>query len=122
MGLSLVSGDEEAVAESVETDIGIFASMRNHFKNNSHAAYAYLLFVLIYFPCLAALGALVREVGPLFGWIAVVYLTVLAWITSTLYYQISSGGQIVWIGVALLLLAGIILFFSALKKKMILDQ
>ena len=63
-----------------------------------------------------------REVGPLFGWIAVVYLTVLAWITSTLYYQISSGGQIVWIGVALLLLAGIILFFSALKKKMILDQ
>ncbi|MCE1159431.1 MAG: Fe(2+) transporter permease subunit FeoB [Spirochaetia bacterium] len=122
LGLSLVSGDEEAVAESVETDIGIFASMRNHFKNNSHAAYAYLLFVLIYFPCLAALGALVREVGPLFGWIAVVYLTVLAWITSTLYYQISSGGQIVWIGVALLLLAGIILFFSALKKKMILDQ
>jgi ferrous iron transport protein B len=86
-----------------------------------HAAYAYLLFILIYFPCLAALGALVREMGPFFGWVSVIYLTVLAWITATLYYQIASGGQALWIVVALALLGAVIAVFSLLRAKGAVD-
>lgn len=117
LGFSVISGDEETVAEEVEADGGIFASMRGYFANDIHAVYAYLLFILIYFPCFAALGAIVRELGNLFGFIAVAYLTVLAWITSTLYYQIAAGHNPLWIAVALVLLALIVLAFRLLRGK-----
>jgi len=116
MGLSIISGDEQAVAEDIEAESGIFRSLRDSFGNDREAAYAYLLFILIYFPCIAALGALVREIGPLFGWISVTYLTVLAWITATLYYQIARGGQLFWILFALALFGGIIGAFTLLRK------
>ncbi len=117
IGLSIISGDEGAVAEGVEADQGVFASIRMHFHNNQHAAYAYLLFVLIYFPCLATLGALVREIGAFFGWISVAYLTVLAWITSTLYYQVASGGQVLWIVVPIALLGAIVFVFASMRSR-----
>ena len=40
---------------------GIFKNLRMHFTSAS--AYAYLLFVLIYFPCVAAFAAAVRQIG-----------------------------------------------------------
>jgi len=100
-GFSIITEDEVAVADAIGSDTGVFASLRAAFGNNPHAAYAYLLFILIYFPCIAALGAIIRETGTLFGIIAVSYLTVLAWVTATLYFQVTSGGSILWIGVAL---------------------
>ncbi len=111
-GMSLVSEDESTIAEEIEADEGLFTSLRNSFGGNSAAAYAYLLFILIYFPCFAALGAIVREIGPLFGAVSVTYLTVLAWIVATLFYQIASGGQILWIAVACALLVFIVGIFA----------
>ena len=54
------------------------------------AAYAYLLFVLLYIPCLATLGAVLKETGP--GWTLLLgaYLTCTAWLTSTLFYQLTT--------------------------------
>lgn len=117
LGLAVVSGDEEATAEEVEADSSIFGSMRRYFADDLHAVYAYLLFILIYFPCFAALGAIVRELGSLFGFVAVAYLTVLAWITSTLYYQIAAGHNPFWIAFALALLALVFAAFRALRGK-----
>ena len=57
----------------------------------------------------------VITLGPLFGFIAVSYLTVLAWITSTLYYQIAAGHNPVWIAVAVGLLALVVAAFRALR-------
>ncbi len=117
VGASIITDDEEAVAESVEADRGVFGAMRSYFNGDAHAAYAYLLFILVYFPCLAALGAIIREIGPLFGWIAIGYLTVLAWITATLYYQIAAAREAVWIALPLALLACVVAAFSLLRKK-----
>lgn len=117
LGLSLITGEEEATAADVEADASIFGSMRQYFANDLHAVYAYLLFILIYFPCFAALGAIVRELGNLFGYISVAYLTVLAWITSTLYYQIAAGHNPFWIAFSLVLLALIVVGFRALRGK-----
>lgn len=54
-------------------------------------AYGYMLFVLIYFPCIATLAAIKQESG---GWkwaiFAATYTTVLAWIVSFGVYQIGS--------------------------------
>ena len=76
-----------------------------------------MLFRSIYFPCIAAFGAIIREIGPLFGWVSVIYLTVLAWITATLYYQIAAAHQVIWIIIPLVLFAGIIGAFSLMRRK-----
>lgn len=52
-------------------------------------AYAYMLFCLIYFPCVAAIVAIKQEAG---GWkwaiFTVVYTTALAWVVSYLFIKI----------------------------------
>jgi ferrous iron transport protein B len=50
-------------------------------------AFAYLLFVLLYFPCVATIGAIRRETGS--GWAAFVaaWTTGIAYLTATVYYQ-----------------------------------
>ena len=52
-------------------------------------AYSFLLFVLIYFPCIATIVAIKHESGS-WRWagFAAVYTTMLAWIVSALFYQI----------------------------------
>lgn len=54
-------------------------------------AFTYMLFTLLYFPCIATLAAIRQETGswkwPLF---AACYTTVLAWIVAFLVYQIGS--------------------------------
>ena len=117
VGAGIVSGSEETVAEEVETDISVFGTLRARFGGSPAGAYSYLLFILIYFPCIAALGAIVREIGTGFGWLSVVYLTVLGWIIATLFYQIAVAHQPVWILVPLLMIGAIILFFIMLGRR-----
>ncbi len=52
-------------------------------------AYCFLLFVLIYFPCIATIAAIKGETGS-WKWagFAAIYTTVLAWIISALVFQI----------------------------------
>ena len=55
------------------------------------AAYAYLIFILLYFPCIATIVAIKNETGS-WHWalIAASYTTVVAWIVSAAVYQIGS--------------------------------
>ena len=57
------------------------------------ASYCFLLFVLLYFPCIATIAAIKGETGS-WKWalFAATYTTILAWIVSALVYQI---GQLV---------------------------
>ena len=54
-------------------------------------AYAYLIFILLYFPCIATIAAIRHETGS-WRWalIAATYTTAVAWVTSLLVYQIGS--------------------------------
>jgi ferrous iron transport protein B len=54
-------------------------------------AYAYMLFVLIYFPCIATMAAIRQESGS-WKWaiFTACYTTGLAWLVSFLFYQIGS--------------------------------
>lgn len=55
------------------------------------ASYCFLLFVLLYFPCIATIAAIKGETGS-WKWatFAACYTTVLAWIVSAIVYQIGS--------------------------------
>ena len=53
------------------------------------AAYAYLLFVLLYFPCIATIVAIKNETGSWrWAFTAAVYTTLLAWVVSAVVYQL----------------------------------
>jgi ferrous iron transport protein B len=53
------------------------------------AAYCYLLFILLYFPCIATIVAIKNETGS-WRWagFAAVYTTIVAWVVSAAVYQI----------------------------------
>ncbi len=55
------------------------------------SAFSFLLFILIYFPCVAVVAAIKKEAGN-WKWAAftIFYTTSLAWIVSFLFYQIGS--------------------------------
>ncbi len=115
LGLGLISDDQEFVAGELEVEDSLFGRMRAHF--NGPGAYAYLLFVLIYFPCVAALGAAIREMGHGYGWLLAGYLTVLAWAVSTIVYQAATGDNPVFIAVGATVLAAIVALFAAVGKR-----
>mgnify|MGYP006286420027 CR=1 FL=1 len=114
LGLGLIGTEEAALAEELEADGAVFRRMRDQFS--AVGAYAYLLFVLIYFPCVAALGAAVREMGRGWGWLLAGYLTVLAWAVATLFYQLTTGPQAGAIIAALAVIAGLGLMFVIIGR------
>jgi ferrous iron transport protein B len=58
---------------------------------NKLVAFSYMLFILLYFPCIAVIAAISRESGSWkWGLFAVVYTTGIAWVVSFLVYQIGS--------------------------------
>ena len=97
--------DPEAAAEEVEVASGIFAQMREHF-DGPVGAYAYLLFILIYAPCVAAIAAVYKETNFRWAALSTTYLTILAWVISTLFYQIGTfarhpAGSAMWVAISL---------------------
>ena len=97
--------DEDAAARALEVESSLFYSMRKRFTGGPAQAYAYMLFVLIYVPCIVAVAAMAREIGMGFTIFSVLYLSVLGWIVSTLFYQLTVGHQILWIAAPLALIA-----------------
>jgi ferrous iron transport protein B len=80
------STDQTAAAEAQEVHYTTFGQMAQRF-GSSTAAIAYLLFVLLYFPCVSATAAVFRETN--LGWTIFVGLwtTGLAYWVAVLYYQ-----------------------------------
>ncbi|MBE9048172.1 Fe(2+) transporter permease subunit FeoB [Pleurocapsales cyanobacterium LEGE 10410] len=93
--------DQATVAEEQEVAVGTFGQMSQRF-NSPTAAFAYLLFVLMYFPCVAATGAVFRETN--LGWTLLVagWTTGLGYWVATMFYQIATfpqhpGSSLAWI-------------------------
>jgi ferrous iron transport protein B len=78
-----------------------FAVMRSYFPEGPAQPYAFLLFVLLYFPCIGTLGVAFKEIGKGYGTLMVLYQTVIAWVVATLFYQLVLGRQVLWILIAL---------------------
>lgn len=78
--------DSSAVAADQEVDSSIFGNLKGYFVSG-HAAFAYLIFILLYTPCVAAMGAYVREFGQKYARFIAVWTMGLAYGSATLYYQ-----------------------------------
>ena len=53
-------------------------------------AFAYLLLILLYFPCVAAFGTMIREVGKNWAVVGELWATALAYFSATVFYQIGT--------------------------------
>jgi Fe2+ transport system protein B len=89
----LYSGDDSfADDEEFSDDNEKYTHLRQLMFNEGItplAAYAYLIFILLYFPCIATIAAIKNETGS-WRWatFAALYTTIVAWIMSALIYQI----------------------------------
>ncbi|MCG3730445.1 Fe(2+) transporter permease subunit FeoB [Vibrio cincinnatiensis] len=96
--------DNDAIAAEQEVDASIFGNLQHYFVS-SYAAFAYLIFILLYTPCVAAMGAYVREFGSKYARFIAVWTMGLAYGAAALFYQaahfndhpVSSGGWILGI-------------------------
>ena len=52
-------------------------------------AYSFMLFILLYFPCIAALAAIKREAGTKWMIFEIFYTTGVAWLVSFIFYQVA---------------------------------
>ncbi len=88
LGFSVVDdiASQTKTADSQGVDISTFGAMHKRFDGKI-GAFAYLLFILLYFPCVAATGAMYRETGK--GWtlLGVGWSTGLAYATAVIFYQ-----------------------------------
>ncbi len=82
-------------------EAGEIAALRRHFPKGFHQVFAFLLFVLLYVPCVAATGAVFREVGRVYGLIFIGYLTVLGWSVATIYHAVMVSTSALWLFVGL---------------------
>lgn len=86
LGLSAASGNAEAVSADQGVSSATFRAMQARFDGKT-GAFAYMLFILLYFPCVAAFGAMVREIGLKWALFAGAWSTWLAWFAATEFYQ-----------------------------------
>ena len=95
--------DQSAVAEAQEVSTGTFGAMAARF-DGAAGAFAYLLFILLYFPCTAAIAAVYQESGMRWTLFVGAWTTGLAYGLATLWYQIANFARhpldsSIWIGV-----------------------
>jgi len=88
MGVLYQIGDEEN-----EESHGLIAALKNPSNGITPlAAFAFMVFVLIYTPCLATIAAIRREAGMKLMFFSLIYPTALAWIMAFIVYQ---GGKLI---------------------------
>ncbi|WP_220718116.1 Fe(2+) transporter permease subunit FeoB [Agarivorans litoreus] len=108
LGIAIEEADDlTSAAEINEVDVGTMSQLSQHFSQAS--AVSFMLFILLYMPCAAAMGALVKELGLKWARLIGVWSTLLAYCTATIYYQAATWQQAPFSASVLLLAMVIVL-------------
>ncbi len=122
LGLSIGSmNDLKTAAAEQEVSTGTFGAMAALFDGKI-GAFAYLLFVLLYFPCVAAIAAVYRETNWQWTLFAGLWTTGLAYIAATTFYQVATftrhpGFSGVWLMLMAAVVAGTLVVLRSLGHK-----
>ena len=122
-GLTLSEDEIGALEEGdLSETADIYANLRSYFHNPDKngnpvdgfnwQVFAFLIFILLYVPCLAAMGVVVREIGLGLGVLMAVVQTILAWAVAVLLYQIPVGGNVFWIVCSIIVLVATFVFLK----------
>jgi ferrous iron transport protein B len=78
----------QAEPDSDETSPTLKAKLLEAKTFTPLTAYSFMIFVLLYFPCVAVLAAIRREAGARWAVFTALYTTILAWLVAFGIYQI----------------------------------
>ena len=81
--------DQESAAQKAEVEVSVFGAMAKRFDGGA-GAFAYLLFILLYFPCTAATAVVYQESGRRWALFVVAWTTGLGYGLATLWYQVAN--------------------------------
>ncbi|MGZ8919079.1 MAG: nucleoside recognition domain-containing protein, partial [Methylobacter sp.] len=121
LGLNIGTvSDITVAANEQEVNTHTFAAMQHSFDGKA-GAFAYLLFILLYAPCVAATAAIYRETNLNWTLFVVFWTTGIAYMTATIFYQTMTFSQhqsysIVWIS-GLIVVFLLVLFWLWLLGK-----
>ncbi len=113
--------DEAASAEEQGVSLGTIDTIKTLFGSTS-GVFAYLLMVLLYVPCVAAVAAIYREVGTKWTIFACAWTLALGYSAATIFYRVANFAaapvySIVCIVIALAILYGMYCWMKSMAKK-----
>lgn len=108
--------DTAAVADDQEVDMTIFGNLKENFSSNA-AAFSFLIFILLYTPCVAAMGAYVREFGRPFAVFIAAWTMFLGYFFASIYYQVAEfsahpASSFGWISFFVLMMLAVMLLLK----------
>ena len=111
----------EGAAEELEVAVGTFGAMARLFDGKI-GAFAYLLFILLYFPCVAAIAALYRETNLRWTMFAGAWTTGLAYMAAVMFYQIATFGRhpvssLMWLAILGAIFLGVVMIMRQMGSK-----
>jgi len=118
--LGLLTGliAKEAVVGTLNAFYSSEAAMIQYFGGPIEA-YAYLLFTLLYFPCVSVVAVIAKELNIKWALFSVAWSTGLAYIIAALFYQIATQNSWLWVaGLSVILVT----FFGAARWMVRNDQ
>jgi len=112
---------QTSAARSQEVSTETFGAMVSRFDGKI-GAFSYLLFILLYFPCVAAFGAMMREIGKTWALVGALWATGLAYFSATVFYQVGTFTQhplysLLWIGVSFGILTASVMMLMHTGRK-----
>ncbi len=102
-------------------DKGAMGNMVTKFGSLS-AAFAYLLFVLLYVPCVSVVGAMVRESTRGWAILSILWSTSIAYVSAVIVYQVINifdhpTSSMIYIGLAVAYALGVVFLMKYLSTK-----
>ncbi|MGI9280990.1 MAG: Fe(2+) transporter permease subunit FeoB [Endozoicomonas sp.] len=115
----------EEVAQDQEVEMTTFGVMQRLFTSDA-AVVAYLLMILLYTPCVAALGAIYRESGLRWTFFVAGWTFFLGYSVATIYYQLSQISiqpvtAISWLSTILAAMILMMIFLRRAGQRMVLS-
>jgi len=125
--VGLVTGilAKEVVVGTLNT-LYAHGALYQHFDGKI-GAFSYLLFVLLYFPCISTTAVMLREINYRWAIFSIVWMTAVAYGTAVLFYQMATVTQhaqasLLWIAGIFLGFAGLIMMIRWCVKFPVLRQ
>ena len=87
INLNAEDGEDESTALQTSIEVGFEQSSGG---KGALGALAFMVFVLLYTPCMAAVGAIKGEIGAKWMWASIIGQTALAWVMAVAVFQIGS--------------------------------
>jgi ferrous iron transport protein B len=125
IGIGDVS-DVGAAAEAQEVEVTTITIMSRLF-DGTLGAFSYLLFILLYVPCVATIGAIYKELGRFWAIFSATWSIVIAYVVAVSCYQIGTFGEhpltsSLWVGTMLLIAGGCYGTLIVLGRRRVRDE